>query len=614
MNWFLSGGAARWVRPPIRHAVLCTITLVVIMLVGLHTTVAHAQSTPSQLQDLSGRLQQQILNDPVLTPRPQPEVRAPETPKTPAPQPLDDAGPKVTIQSFVISGNERVLTEDIQALLRPWTQTPISLTELRRGVAQVAALYRVQGFLAQAVLPNQDITDGTVQIQVVEGKVGKIIVQAPPDQQQIGGLVRERVQHLLDHRMPAGQALRFADYDWAILVADDLPGVSVEASLQAGQELGTTDVVVQVAPTRMVRGLVSTDNNGSRTTGPLRVNALLQVESALGWGESFNLSASKTEGSRFFRLAHSIPLGFEGWRGLTLNLNASVFDYRVLNALKGDAPVSPEGLSKSRGLSVRYPFVRSRQTTLSGEWGYENRESTDKQGGILLDPNQLAISRQTRIEASNLTLTLTHNDSWGGGGSNLLTSTLTHGKLGLLPESALEREERFNSVGSFRKLRVVANRLQLLDAKHSALMSFTGQIADRNLDASEKLFLGGSSSIRAFPNSEVGGSEGVVASFELRRDWTTKWQSSFFYDYGRVNQYKYNFDATNPGTKLIETPNAQVLKGQGFGLTYRRPNGAEFRAQVSRRLHKNPMATEAGTDRDGSLRMNRWWFSASMPF
>lgn len=605
---------ACFARPKFRLAFRCASTLAAVWLGGLYTTAALAQSTPSSLQDLSGRLQQQIQNDPVLTPRPQPELRAPEAAVAPAPQPLDDAEPKVTIQSFSVSGNQRVSTEDIQALLRPWTKTPISLTELRRGVAQVAALYRVQGYLAQAVLPNQDITDGTVQIQVVEGQVGQIIVQAPPDQPQIGQLVRDRVRDLLTHRMPSGQALRFDDYDWAILVADDLPGVSVEASLQAGQALGTTDVVVQVTPTRMVRGLVSTDNNGSRTTGPLRINALLQVESPLGWGESFNLSASKTQGSQFFRVAHSIPLGFEGWRGLTLNINASVFEYRVLNALKGDAPVSPEGVSKSRGLSVRYPFVRSRQTTLSGEWGYENRESIDKQGGILLDPNELAVSRQTRIEASNLTLTLTHNDSWGGGGSNLLTSTLTHGQLGLQPEAALDREARFNSVGSFRKLRVVANRLQLLDAKHSALFSFTGQVADRNLDASEKLFLGGSSSIRAFPNSEVGGSEGVVASFELRRDWTSKWQSSFFYDYGRVNQYKNNFDATNPSTKLIETSNTQVLEGQGFGLTYRRPNGTEFRAQVSRRLHKNPMATEAGTDRDGTLRMNRWWFSASMPF
>lgn len=614
MNWFIPGLQLFLDCLHRRQFGRCFSTAAALLLGGLYAMPTHGQTGSVPFQDLSGSLQQQIQNDPVLTPRLQPGLKAQEAPNAPSLAPQDDTESKVSIRSFVVTGNQLVSTEDIQTLLRPWTQTPISLTELRRGVAQVAALYRVEGYLAQAVLPNQDITEGTVQIQVIEGKVGQIIVQAPTDQPQIGEFVRNRVQTLLAHRMPAGQALRFDSYDWAILVADDLPGVSVQASLQAGQELGTTDVVVQVAPTRRVRGLVSTDNNGSRTTGPLRVNALLQVESPLGWGESFNLSASKTQGSRFFRVAHSIPLGFDGWTGLTLNLNASVFEYRVLEALKGDAPVSPQGVSKSKGLSVRYPFLRSGQTTLSGEWGYDSRQSIDKQGGILLDPKELAISRQTQIEASNLTLSLTHNDSWGGGGSNFLTSTLTHGKFSLMPDSALERESKFGSVGAFRKLRVVANRLQLLDAKHSALFSFTGQVADRNLDASEKLFLGGSSSIRAFPSSEVGGSEGAVASFELRRDWTSKWQSSFFYDYGRVNQYKHNFDATNPSSKLIETSNAQVLKGQGFGLTYRRPNGAEFRAQVSRRLHKNPMATEAGTDRDGSLRMNRWWFSASVPF
>lgn len=603
--------------PESRSAGRFTSTLIAVLLLGLHSSAVKAQTTPPYLQDLSGRLQQQIQNDPVLTPRAQPELKAPQALVPPSVQPSEDEGAKITVKEFVIAGNALVSAEDIQSLLNPWKNTPISLTELRRGVAQVASLYRLRGYLAQAVLPNQDITEGTVQIQVVEGKVGKVIIQAPPDQPQIGEFVRNRVQTLLAHRLPSGEPLRFDSYDWAVWVADDLPGVSVEASLQAGAEPGTTDVLVQLAPTTKIRGLVSTDNNGSRTTGALRVNALLQLESALGWGESFNLSASKTQGSRFVRVAHSIPFPHGGWEGMTLNVNASLFEYEVLEKFKPQGNTfSPQGVSKSSGLSLRYPFIRSRQTTLSGEWGYESRETTDKGDGMNSSTQGtfLDVTRQTRVEASNLTLSLNHNDSLGAGGSSLLSATLTHGQFGLGPDSALERESRFNTVGSFRKLRVVANRLQLLDAKHSALLSFTGQIASRNLDASEKIFLGGSSTIRAFPNSELGGSEGLVASLELRRDWTSKWQTSFFYDYGRIWQYKDIFDATSPGTKLIESANRQSLKGQGLSVTYRRPNGTEFRALVSRRLHKNPMATEEGTDRDGTLRMNRWWFSASVPF
>lgn len=570
------------------------------------------------LQDLSGRLQQQLQNDPVLVPKPLPTLKAPEVVTIPATQPEDEDAEKVIVKAFTITGNSLVGTEDIQTLLRPWVNIPISLAELQRGVAQVTALYRARAYLAQAVMPNQDITDGTVQIQVFEGKVGQIIVEAPPDQPLLGAFLRNRIETLLARSAPPGQALSFDSFDWAVLVANDLPGVAVSASLAPGQGMGTTDLMVQVTAAQKIRGLVSADNNGSRSTGPLRLNALVQMDSALGLGESFNLSASKTQGSNYLRLAHSIPLGFDGWRGLTMNVNTSVFDYQVLSASKPlGATFAPQGTSTSSGVSVRYPFVRSGQTTFSGEWGYEARRSTDKGDTVsVAQGTTLGVLRDTRIEALNLTLSLNHVDGWGGGGSNLLSATFIHGSMSLMPEIVrTEDAGGVNTAGSYHKLRVSANRAQVIDGQHTAVVSVTGQLANRNLDASEKLYLGGSSSIRAFPNSELGGSEGLMASLELRRDWTAEWQTSYFYDYGKVWQYKKTARADDPTAQLLtDVANAQVLDGHGFSLTYRRPNGTEFRTQVSRRLRNNPLPTQAGTDKDGTLRLNRWWFGFSVPF
>ncbi len=578
-----------------------------LLLGSLCASAGHAMAD-SALQDLSGRLQQQIQSDPVLTPKPQSTLRAPEPIARPVPQPEDDGAQKITVKAFTITGNTLVMTDDLQALLRPWVNIPISLTELRRGVAQVAALYRNRGFLAQAVLPNQDITEGNVQIQVVEGKVGKIIVEAPEDRPQIGTFVRNRVKTLLEQTTPSGEPLRLDRFDWAVWVADDLPGVKVAASLKPGQEMGTTDIVLQVTPTTPIWGVLSTDNFGSRSTGAVRLNALVQLDSPLGWGESFTLSASKTRGTEFVRLAHSIPLGFDGWRGATLNLSTSVLDYTVLDKFKPEgATLLPQGTSRSNSLSVRYPFVRNGQTNFSGELGYESRRSIDRGD----------IPRDTRIDTSSLTLSLSHIDGWGGGGSNLLMATLSQGRTILGPESTRVLDADFNTAGHFRKLRLMANRLQVLDSKHTAVFSLTGQLANRNLDASENIYLGGSSSIRAFPNSEIGGSQGYFASFELRRDWNAQWRTSYFYDYGKLRQYKNPMNASEPDVSLLDgIDNVQSLYGHGVGLTYRRPNGTEFRAQLSRRLHDNPLTTEQrkGKDKDGTLRMNRLWVSLSIPF
>lgn len=587
------------------------------LLAALGLSAGSAWADPAQ-RNLSGGLQQQIQNDPVLTPRPQLPLQAPRADRQAAPQTEDDGAEKITVKSFVFSGNQLLSSEELQALLRPWVDIPISLMELRRGVAQVAALYRSRGYLAQGVLPNQDITEGTVQVQVIEGKVGKIVVDAPQGEAQIGAFLRDRIETLMARRTPPGQVLSFDQLDWAVWVADDLPGVSVSASLKPGEDTGTTDLVLRLAPTPKIRGVISADNNGSRSTGPERLNALVQWESALGLGENFNLSASKTQGTEFVRLGHSFPVGVGGWRGLTLSVNTSVFGYRVLNRSKpSGSTFAPQGTSTTQGLSLRYPFVRSGLTTLAGEWGYETRLSQDK--GDSLSASQetrLGILRDTRAEVSNLTLSLNHLDNWGGGGSNTLTSTFTQGTVRLQPESVRTDDAAgANTAGAFRKLRLTATRVQALNARHTAVLSVTGQFADRNLDASEKLYLGGSSSVRAFPNSELGGSEGFSASLEWRQDWTPRWQTSYFYDYGRVWQYKKDRRGDDPTQRLLtDVANAQSIDGHGVSLTYRQPNGTEIRAQLARRLRGNPLATQEGKDKDGTLRMERVWISISVPF
>ena len=579
-------------------------------------------ATPSEQyqQDLSGRLQQQLQSDPALSgQKKMPEFKAPESQLAPAPQPEDEHAVKVTVHTFVISGNTLVNTADLQQLLSAWLNTPISTTELQRAVAQVATLYRDRGYLAQGILPDQDVTEGTVRVQVVEGKVGKIRIDAPADQPQLGAFVLDRIQTLLAYKLPAGQPLNFDDYDWAFLVAGDLPGVMVEGALQAGEEAGTTDLLVHVKTTPKLRGSVSADNNGSRNTGPLRLNAQMQMDSALGWGEQFNLSGSKNQGSTYVRLGHSIPFGAQGWKGLTLNADISQMDYKVLDAFKSDgANFAPQGTSQTMGLSMRYPFVRSARTTLTGELGYESRHSVDKGDSLTAQSSapELGVTRDTRVEAFNLSFNLSHTDTLGGGGANTFQATYTDGRMALGPDGVRTDDlGGTNTVGPYRKIRFSASRLQFIDAQHSALLSFTGQQANRNLDSSEKLYLGGSSTIRAYPNSELGGSMGYVATLELRRDWNESWQTSYFYDHGKVWQYKYPYRADDPSAPLLtDIANAQVMNGQGFTVTYRHPSGLELKATVARRTSPNPVPTQDGTDKDGTLRLNRWWFSASMPF
>lgn len=586
------------------------------LLLGV-TPFAFAQ-TPMTSSERAGQLMQQLQNDPAL----RSVVPAQSLPKlqpqaTPAPPDVEPKPGELSfeLKSIQLEGNTLISSARIQVLLAPWQGKTLTLAQLEQAVAQISALYRQQGWLAQALLPDQDVSEGHVRIAIIEGQLGRVIVNMQADQRQLGEVVRRRIEGLVKHRMQLGQPIAFDNMDWALLVAGDLPGVSVAGSLQAGQLPGTSDLLIRVESRNLLLGSVSTDNQGSRSTGIVRVNGQLQINSPFGLGEQFSFAGSKNKGSTYVRAAFSTPIGIEEWRGLTFNAEVSRMDYRTLEKYLDASQQAnqqssvPEGFSKTYAMHVVAPLVRSANTNINLDLGLDYRSSEDylKDSGAN-NSQVLSLSRKTLVRSQVVGLNLSHLDGAWGGGNNVVSLVHTRGSLGLGgPDAVLEKDsETAQTQGVFGKQKLTISRLQFMDGKHSLFMSASRQWASKNLDASEKLYLGGSSGVRAFPGSEAGGDTGVTATVELRRDWNAQWQTALFYDYGRVSQFKVPFDAAES--------NELMLHGRGFSVTYRHASGAELKTTVSRRLSPNPSPTSAGTDKDGTLRLNRVWFSVSLPF
>ncbi|MEY3611104.1 MAG: hypothetical protein RJB14_826 [Pseudomonadota bacterium] len=595
---------------------LCRKYLLALLALGV-TPVAFAQTvlTSAERADRAGQLMQQLQNDPALKPGAQPALPKPE-PKAATPAPVAEPQPGETtfvFKSVRVEGNTLIATPAIEAVLNPWLGKSLTLQQLEQAVAQISALYREQGWLAQALLPDQDVSEGNVRISIIEGQLGRVVVNMQADQRQLGEVVRRRIEALVKYRMQLGQPISFANMDWALLVAGDLPGVAVYGSLQAGQMPGSSDLLIRVESKTLLSGQASTDNQGSRSTGIVRVNGQLQINSPFGMGEQFSFAGSKNMGSTYVRAAFSTPIGIEEWRGLSFNAEVSRMDYRTLDAFKPDgAQLRPEGFSDVYGLHVVSPLVRSANTNLSMDLGLEYRNSVDKSD--LEAPGTLSVVRHTQVHSHTFGLNFSHLDGVLGGGNNVISFAKTRGSIDLGPSGAASLDDtEARTQGIYEKDKLTVSRLQFMDGKHSLFMSASKQWASKNLDSSEKLYLGGSSGVRAFPNSEAGGSMGVTATMELRREWNAQWQTALFYDYGRISQYKVTTRADNTSL-LNDQSNELMLHGRGISVTYRHASGAEFKTTVSRRVSPNPQPTSEGTDNDGTLRLNRVWFSASMPF
>ncbi len=160
--------------------------------------------------------------------------------------------------------------------------------------------------------------------------------------------------------------------------------------------------------------------------------------------------------------------------------------------------------------------------------------------------------------------------------------------------------------GQFSKLRAQLSRAQNLAPGWTLLISHSQQWANKNLDSSEKFYIGGPDSVRAFPVNEASGARGSLSSAELQWQLSGTLALLGFYDQGRV---RVNVD---PYAGAVQ-PNRLRLEGAGLGLQWRPDASFSLKASWARRLQENPNPRD-GKDQDGTLRRDRLWLSAIYSF
>jgi hemolysin activation/secretion protein len=189
-------------------------------------------------------------------------------------------------------------------------------------------------------------------------------------------------------------------------------------------------------------------------------------------------------------------------------------------------------------------------------------------------------------------------DKWVlAGGANTWSLTYGYGLLDLAGspnEDSLAKDA--NPAGNYNKLRYSVGREQFINSNWSLYGSFSGQWANKNLDSSEKVVLGGNSGIRAYGPSEAGGANGQILNMEARWRYSQALALSAFYDLGCIQINVSNDYSGAP------TLNDYCLKGGGLAATWTSDKGASLKAVWARRTGVNPNANiETGQDQDGSL-------------
>lgn len=538
-----------------------------------------------QAQADAGAIQQQLERE---RQQAQPAAKSAPSIALPKPGPVSPGAETIVVKQWRFEGNATLGTSALQAHLSGYVGQSVSLAQLYEAAQAVVDFYAQRGWLASADLPKQDITEGVITIRIVEAALGQLQIEGTPRR-----VSREQIQAFAAQNLQPGRHLSLVALERGLILADELPGVNVSGRLMAGEQAGTTDVVLSVKDEPAFYGEVSADNYGSRSTGAKRVSGNLMLNSPLGVGDQANLYVQHAEGMRFARISETVPVGTNGWRA---GVNASHLTYEVLG-LPGLAGAGGKGTSQSVGADLNYPLWRnsSQQANLVLAHDLKNYNNLGPDGAVTTDYTN-------RVTSLGLNGSVMGKGSFHAYGVTLSSGNVQHDRANKSSTQVIPGE------GTFTKLRANYALNQTLSDTLSFYGQVQGQAANKNLDSSERFFLGGPLGVRAYPGSEGGGTQGAMVNLEIRQRLPEGFQVIAFYDHGRVQVEK-----TRTATTSSE-PNTYSLRGSGLGVIWNGPQKLAIKALWSRRLGSNPNPASTGMDQDGTQKMDRFWLSASLSF
>ena len=556
-----------------------SIGLAVAGMTGLH---AWAQALPD-----AGSIRQQIEPSRAL---PLPPAAPPQrVAPTPEIKPL--VGMTVTVKSFQLSGHRLLSTEELMPALAEFVGRTLDFAGLQRATDAVAAAYRESGWLARVYLPEQDISEGTITLQVVEARFAGLRLEGEPSKR----VLSSDIQAFFEEQQKTGEPLNTLALDRALLLADDLPGISVAGTLVPGQAEGETGLAIQTSEEALVFGDVTLDNTGARSTGSNRVMLNLNINSPGDHGELINLTALRTQGSAYVRLGLTVPVGYNGLR---FGFNGSTMNYKVIDGPSSLVSLNVQGSSDSIGLDWSFPVVRQRMRNLYFSGGLDNKRFYNDSINKTSATNSYA-----DYETNSLKLGFSGNvfDDLGGGGANSASLQVVQGQL-----ARVKAHTQIDTLGrDYIKFNYALSRQQSLTKDHSLLLNLQGQHATQLLDSSEKFYIGGASTVRAYPSSELGGERGQLLTGEWRWRLHAAWLLSGFIDQAWV---------TALPTTAADASTPSSLRGYGLSAAWQGPLGLNAKLTWSQREGSNPKPTATGTDGDGTLLINRIWFTAGLSF
>lgn len=539
---------------------LIILIFIMVSFVFVSINAYSAQTAEQIIKNQNDMQKERELREQIQKPKPKDQVKEEENAEgVNAP-----AGPeeKTLIKNIAVIGATLLSTDELESITAPYKNKELLLREMQKIADLITDAYRKKGYItSRAYLPPQKITSGNLEIMVMNGITGDVMVKGN----------RYFRTSLIRHKIPLkkGEPFNYDKLRKGMRNINQGSDVNAKAVLMPGKDPGTTDVNLEVKDSLPIHAGFDYDNFGSRYSGKTRYKTILTDNNLLGFDDSLSLQYQLTDAENFiffstqylFPLNDDLKLGFL-YAKSTVHLGKELEDLQL------------HSKSTLLGGYAIQTLLNTENTNIELNAGLDYKNVYNFQSDSETSRDLL------RIAKAGLDIDITD-----GLGRTIFNNDLNFG----IPDmwGGLDakdpRSSRSGAGGQFTIFNGYLLRLQRMPFGSTILWKNHIQLTNNVLPSIEQFQIGGYANVRGYPVAEKVGDKGFTTTWEwsfpfyfIPKDITVPLSKArlydalkfdLLYDWGNVH-----INSAQPG----EHKNA-TLRSYGFGIRFNLPEDLMLR-------------------------------------
>lgn len=453
--------------------------------------------------------------------------------------------PRVVARRFRIVGSTVFPDAELAAIAAPFEGREITSQDLEELRRRLTLHYVERGYVnSGAVIPDQTIADGVIEIRIVEGRLSRIDVE---------GTRHFSEDYFTDRiALRAGPPLNLRELEEELQIRLQDPLVaSINAQLAPGERPGEAVLRTRVAEAPRYDLGVSLDNRLSPSLGEATLGVHGEMRNLAGTGDVLSGELGVAEGIRYdAKLRYRTPVSARDTSlGLHYDRARSEVVQEPFNALDITSEI------ESFGAQIAHPIHRTADRQLVLAAGLERREARTFLLGEPFSFSPGVVEGKSTVSVLRLVQDLVDR------GRDYVVSVRSTFSFGLDAFGSTVHEDAPDSryVAWLGQLQWVRRLGERGDQLHLRVI---GQLADDALLPLEQFSVGGRDSVRGYRANQLVRDQGYSASLEYR-------VPVFRNPAGYRNLQLAAFVDTG-GAKNRDGPNPDpsILTGVGVGLIW----------------------------------------------